>query len=139
MADSQTYSGTDLHALAHVYPVANADAYTCADLHPVPDTEGRADLHAIPDLYPLADVDTDTCAYCHGGAYADTDRNCANTDPCANSYGSTDTDANRDSANGDTGSNCDSCTHANANRCADRHTCSNSNSNAGPDTDAFPE
>ena len=41
----------------------------------------------------MAYVDTDTCSYCHGGAYADTDRDCANTDPCANSYGDTNADS----------------------------------------------
>ena len=87
----------------------------------------------------MAYVDTDTCSYCHGGAYPDTDCDCANTDTGAHRYGDPDSNSDCYTADGDTGSNCDSCTHANANRCADRHTYAYADTNAGPDTDAFPE
>ena len=101
MADSQTNSSADLHALAHVYPVADtdihpvSDVHAGSDVHTVPDTEGRPDVHALPDLHTVAYVDTNTCTYCHSDTDADTDCDRANTyrDPA-------DADA---CANGDTG------------------------------------
>ena len=52
VADSQTYSSADLHAVAYVYPIPDTDLYTVSDVHAVAGSQSRADVHAIPDLYP---------------------------------------------------------------------------------------
>ena len=101
MANTYTYPypSADLHSVPDVYPVAYTNSYA------LPDTESRSYIHTIPDLYTLAYVDTYTCANSYGGAYADTDSDCANTDTGANSYCRTDTDSDRDPAYGDAGAN----------------------------------
>ena len=72
----------------------------------------------------MAYVDTDTCSYCHGGAYPDTDCDCANTDAGAHRYGSTDAHAHRAAINAYTSADCYSIAYADAYSCA--------NSNGGP-------
>ena len=93
MADSQTYSSADLHAVAHVYPVAGSDS--------------RAYVPAIPDIHAMAYVDTDTCAHCHGDTDADTDCDSAYTDAGCDSNGSTNADPDRDPVNPDNSTYCD--------------------------------
>ena len=114
-------------------------ANPCADVHTLPDTEGRADLHAVPDVHTMAYVDTDTCAYCHGDTDADTDCDSANTDAGCDSNGSTNADPDSDPANTDACPYCYSYTYANSD-CdpADGDTGSDGYGSTDPDTDPDP-
>ena len=85
----------------------------------------------------MAYVDTDTCSYCHGGAYPDTDCDCANTDAGAHRYGSTDAHAHRAAINAYTSADCYSstnpyadCDPANGDTSTDGYGSTNSNPNA---------
>jgi hypothetical protein len=109
LADTYTYSSADLHAVPNLHALADTHTYFSADIH------------------TMAHVDTYTCAYCHGGAYTDADRDCANTDcrsinahPGTNGYGSTNAYADRNPADGDTGANSYCCAYSDT--CANGHT-----------------
>ena len=83
MAYTYPRSIADLHAVAHVYSVADSDLW--------------------PNVYPMADFNADTCPDRYSYPDTGTGCDCANANTGANSYGSTYT--NSHSANGDTGAN----------------------------------
>jgi len=107
VADSQTYSSADLHAVAHVYPVAGSDS--------------RAYVHAIPDIHAMAYVDTDTCAHRYCGTYADPHRRA---------------DTNYGPVNAHAGANGHGSANAYSYGCADTH-CGSINAHAGANGYAY--